>query len=746
MIAPAFSLPAEVIWPLSNLHEAIPLLAERSSLVPGATHDSTKSSLSALVDTAASLENLTAWLENTGEQLGLEIMEVETPYPDQEDLLLRVAPALLVLPQAAEDSEDAEAGVEPVGFVLLVASKGRTLRLLDQEGNLYSLPVDQLRDILVSELEAPLKPMVNTILEQVDIQDQQRDKVQRALLREYLSVARLGGCWMLRLPPSASFVRQLFRARFPRKLVGLVCATLIERLLILLASFLLGKTLLQGRVDVNDFQLWALLLLTVVPVHLTSLQLKNRLSLDFGMLLRNRLLYGILRLAPKEIRHQGSGYFVGTVQEIEQLEAMGMSTAFMAVTSFLEVLLAVVVLMLGAGGLLHGMLLLLWTGAILLLGWVYYLRMRDWLLHSRVMTCDLVERMVGHRTRLAQEQPEQLHEKEDQLLSRYSILSERLDSIEVIMKSAAGRRGWLPVSLLGTLTLFVSSGVGVSMLAVSLGGTLLAALALDQLVQSIYQFLKTMMSWDQVHPLYKAAARGRGHKIASFIPPTCFEEKEEKYPIIQAEKLSFSYPDLGQASSQAPNQASNQAGRAVLDQCNLTINAGQYVLLEGASGSGKSTLAAVLSGLQQPDAGSLHLFDFSLASLGKAVWRKRVVIAPQFHQNYVLTETLAFNLLMGRGWPPSQEDLKEAETVCQELGLGELLEAMPSGLQQMVGEGGWRLSHGERSRLFIARTLLQQADLIILDESFAALDPETLQIALSCVLRRAKALLLIAHP
>ena len=64
----------------------------------------------------------------------------------------------------------------------------------------------------------------------------------------------------------------------------------------------------------------------------------------------------------------------------------------------------------------------------------------------------------------------------------------------------------------------------------------------------------------------------------------------------------------------------------------------------------------------------------------------------------------------------------------------------------MVGEGGWRLSHGERSRLFIARTLLQKADLIILDESFAALDPEALQIALSCVLRRAKALLLIAHP
>ena len=71
---------------------------------------------------------------------------------------------------------------------------------------------------------------------------------------------------------------------------------------------------------------------------------------------------------------------------------------------------------------------------------------------------------------------------------------------------------------------------------------------------------------------------------------------------------------------------------------------------------------------------------------------------------------------------------------------------MPAGFQQMVGESGWQLSHGERSRLYIARALLQRADLIILDESFAALDPENLQRALQCVLRRAPTVLVIAHP
>jgi ABC-type multidrug transport system fused ATPase/permease subunit len=71
---------------------------------------------------------------------------------------------------------------------------------------------------------------------------------------------------------------------------------------------------------------------------------------------------------------------------------------------------------------------------------------------------------------------------------------------------------------------------------------------------------------------------------------------------------------------------------------------------------------------------------------------------------------------------------------------------MPAGLLQMVGESGWQLSYGERSRLYIARTLLQGANLVVLDESLAALDPKTLQRAMHCALKRARTLVLIAHP
>ena len=71
---------------------------------------------------------------------------------------------------------------------------------------------------------------------------------------------------------------------------------------------------------------------------------------------------------------------------------------------------------------------------------------------------------------------------------------------------------------------------------------------------------------------------------------------------------------------------------------------------------------------------------------------------------------------------------------------------MPGGMMQMVGETGWQLSQGERSRLFMARALLQNPELVVLDESFGALDPETLRLSLECVLRRAKTLMVVAHP
>ncbi|MEZ4678300.1 MAG: ATP-binding cassette domain-containing protein [Caldilineaceae bacterium] len=239
------------------------------------------------------------------------------------------------------------------------------------------------------------------------------------------------------------------------------------------------------------------------------------------------------------------------------------------------------------------------------------------------------------------------------------------------------------------------------------------------------------MAWQEIRTLFHAATRAPLARHSPLPRNEVTTGAVDKAPIVTMRDVAFRY---------------QTHGRPVLQGCNLELYRGERLLLEGPSGGGKSTLAGILAGLRSPQSGLLLLHNVDQQTMGIGAWRERVVAAPQFHENYILTGTLAFNLLMGRCWPPQPQDITAAEALCRELGLGDLLDRMPAGIQQMVGESGWQLSHGERSRVYIARALLQDADLLILDESFAALDPANLERALATVLTRAQTLLVIAHP
>jgi ATP-binding cassette subfamily B protein len=206
---------------------------------------------------------------------------------------------------------------------------------------------------------------------------------------------------------------------------------------------------------------------------------------------------------------------------------------------------------------------------------------------------------------------------------------------------------------------------------------------------------------------------------------------EHATPVIEARELGFCHP-----SRREP----------VIRKAGLTVGRNDHVVLVGPSGSGKSTLAALLAGLRRPDSGLLLFRGLDHDTLGSDAWRRGIVLAPQFQENHLLVGPLAYNLLLGRRWPPTSGDLQEAEALCEELGLGPLLGRMPLGLYQPVGESGWQLSHGERSRVFAARAILQKPDLLILDETFAALDPATFARTLRLVVARSAAVMLIAHP
>lgn len=443
-----------------------------------------------------------------------------------------------------------------------------------------------------------------------------------------------------------------------------------------------------------------------------------------GLALSKELLVQERRkLQPEEIRDQGVGLLLGRVLESEAVETLTLNGGFLTVVGLIEIAVSALLLTAGAGGVRHAGLLGLWLLAILGLSRHYYRERRVWTEQRLEMTHALVERLVGHRTRLAQEDRDHWHDEEDHLLATYLADSRRFDRTKALLLSAVPR-GWLVVGLCGLLPGFLSGSASTALLAVAVGGMITAFRGFGKAAEGFSKLSIAMVAWQQADVLFRAAARPE--ETGAIALPAA-----EIGAVLEGVDLTFRHRDRG---------------RPVLDGASLAVVPGERILLEGASGSGKSTLAALLAGLREPAAGLVLLDGFDRHSLGAEAWRRRVALAPQFHENHVFTETFAFNLLMGRRWPPTADDLADATALCHEIGLGGLLERMPSGLQQVVGESGWQLSHGERSRLYMARALLQEAGTVLLDESFAALDPENLDQALDCALRRAPALVVIAHP
>ena len=229
---------------------------------------------------------------------------------------------------------------------------------------------------------------------------------------------------------------------------------------------------------------WAFTLLTLVPFRLLVTWLQGLVAISAGGLLKQRLLYGAIRLEPEEIRHEGAGQLLGRVIESEAVESLALTGGFIALLASIELVIAALVLGAGAGGWLHSLLLVAWIAFTLLIGLRYSSQRSRWTDGRLAITNDLVERMVGHRTRLAQESPEHWHDGEDQALERYLGLSRAMDR-NLGLLIAIVPRGWLFVGLIGLAPPFVSGNASQISLAVGLGGLLLAYQALDRLAMGL---------------------------------------------------------------------------------------------------------------------------------------------------------------------------------------------------------------------------------------------------------------------
>jgi ATP-binding cassette subfamily B protein len=707
---------ADLGWPAARLGEALAALGPRSGF--GVRPVETEAPPGGLAVEGS--ERLGPWLEATAARLGLEAEPVEAPYAEVGPLLRGAGPALVRLP-----------GSPPRFLALLAGGRGRAAVLTPGQA-VERIDPESVRVALCREVEAPVAGTVERLLNDGEVRGRRRRRARQALLDNLLAERRVGGCWVLRPAGAAGFAVQAGVARLPRLLAWLLGAHVCSYGLWVLSWWLLGGMALQGRLERGWLLAWLLLLLTLLPFRLLATAAGASLSIRAGALLKRRLLDGALRLETDDVRHLGVGQLLGCVIESEAVESLALTGGFLGLTAAVELVVAGLVLGAGAGGWPHALVLAGTVLATLLLVRRYYRRRREWTAQRLALTNDLVERMVGHRTRLAQEAGDSWHDAEDQALERYLRGSGRLDRTAAALQVLVPR-GWFLAGFLGLAPAFVAGGRSAAALAVGVGGIVLAYRALRNLVEGLEGLVAAAVAWERVRPFWRAASRPEpvGDPAFAAGAPAPTAAPSDGTALLDARDVVFRY---------------RERGEPVLHGVAVRIRPGDRLLLEGPSGGGKSTLAALLAGSRTPSSGLLLLAGLDRETLGAGGWRRRVALAPQFHENHVLIGTFAFNALMGREWPPRPGDLEEAERVCRSLDLGPLLDRMPAGMQQMVGETGWQLSHGEKSRLYLARALLQGAELIVLDESFAALDPQTLRHALAYVLDKAPTVLVIAHP
>ena len=181
-------------------------------------------------------------------------------------------------------------------------------------------------------------------------------------------------------------------------------------------------------------------------------------------------------------------------------------------------------------------------------------------------------------------------------------------------------------------------------------------------------------------------------------------------------------------------------GRDVLSDINLTIPQGSKVAFVGISGSGKTTLAKMMVNFYDPSQGEISLGGVNLNQIDKKALRQYINYLPQ--QPYVFNGTILENLLLGAKEGTTQEDILRAVELAE---IREDIERMPLNYQTELTSDGAGISGGQRQRIALARALLTDAPVLILDEATSSLDILTEKRIVDNLMALDKTLIFIAH-
>ncbi|RSM88056.1 ABC transporter ATP-binding protein [Kibdelosporangium aridum] len=228
--------------------------------------------------------------------------------------------------------------------------------------------------------------------------------------------------------------------------------------------------------------------------------------------------------------------------------------------------------------------------------------------------------------------------------------------------------------------------------------------------------------------------------------PDAVKLDKDVAPDIEFENVSFRYPTADEVSlaSLEHLKAKRERGEVtpdVLRDVSFHVQAGTLTALVGPSGAGKSTITHLVSRLYDPNSGTVRVGGHDLRDLTFDSIREAVGVVSQ--DAYLFHDTIRENLLYAR--PTATED--ELIEACKGAQIWDLIESLPLGLDTVTGDRGYRMSGGEKQRLAIARLLLKEPRIVVLDEATAHLDSESeaaVQRALKTALR-SRTSLVIAH-
>ena len=168
--------------------------------------------------------------------------------------------------------------------------------------------------------------------------------------------------------------------------------------------------------------------------------------------------------------------------------------------------------------------------------------------------------------------------------------------------------------------------------------------------------------------------------------------------------------------------------KCILNKLNIVINKGDVIVLTGESGSGKTTIAKILTGFIKPDAGEILIDNKLIQHINQLKYNVAYVTQDFF----LLDKTVVENIAIGQ--KITEIDIKRINHIVESVNLTSLIQSLPLGLYQPIGEMGSKMSGGQQQRLAIARALYKNAPLLVLDEATSSLDKENEREILSTIL------------